>query len=213
VPGQACGEATSFRTFHLQDADTGRWSRVDVFDDGTGCRTVAAELGGSGRISGDPVAAATAADASGDVSVGDGARVVTAHGLAAAVPDGWDVVRTTSLDPCTLRRPSVVVADSVDPSCEAGPYARPYQPFLLLTSARLEDERFRTASGRPLPPESRRVVAGRGVEVTWTKEMFDVSGVVMTAEMGVVDGVAGRFLLAGVRDDVARVVQEGVGRG
>jgi hypothetical protein len=35
----------------------------------------------------------------------------------------------------------------------------------------------------------------------------------MTAEMGVVDGVAGRFLLAGVRDDVARVVQESVGRG
>lgn len=206
----ACGPVESYRTFHLQDAASGRWSRVDVTDDGTGCRTAVSELGGSARITGDPVAVANEGATPPAAPVGADAQVVRAHGLAVSVPDGWDVVRTPSLDPCTLAGPSVVVADEFAPSCHL---ARPHHPYLWLTSRPLEDDRFVSDYGLESRPTSREVVDTSGLAVTWTGDSLELADQMVDGLLGVPAGGSGRLFVAGLDSEQSAGLRESVGRG
>ena len=54
---------------------------------------------------------------------------------------------TPDFDPCTATTPTVVLADSLAPSCLVDVGQRAYQPYLWMTTQPLEERRFRTQSG------------------------------------------------------------------
>ena len=132
-PASAAGTAGAGRTFWLQDARPPRWTRLDVLVDAAGCRTAVSELGGTrvhlrrpgGGGRGTPARRARRRRRH------PATHGRQAHGLSVAVPEGWQVVRDSTVDPCTLAGPSVVVADELAPSCYAALAARPTQPFAL----------------------------------------------------------------------------------
>jgi hypothetical protein len=207
----ACGEAATARTLYVQDAATGQWSRVDVTDDGTGCRTAVSELGGSARVTGDPVAVASASSTAPTLTVSD--RAVLAHGLSVRLPDGWDVVRGAGLDPCTLRRPSVVVADTFRPTCAASTYERPTHPYVWVTARPLEQDRFTSDYGFVSRPKKPEVVERGGLSVTWTGEELELSGQLVEGLLGTPADGSGRVLVVGLDRDQSRGIRESVGRG
>jgi hypothetical protein len=211
--GPGCGEPASARTLHVQDARTGRWSRVDVTDDGTGCRTVVSELGGSARITGDPVAVAGEAAEAPSAALATDAETVRAHGLAVAVPTGWAVERRAVLDPCTLRRPSVVVAHEFRPSCAVSTYMRPTHPYVWLTERALEEVRFTSDYGLEVRPRGRNLLDRSGLAVTWTVESLDLAGQLVDGLLGVPAEGTGRVLVVGLDEDQSAGIRESVGRG
>jgi hypothetical protein len=184
-PGtEPCGAVDEVRTMHLQDARSHRWVRVDVLDDGTGCRTIRSELGGSRRVAGDPVRVATALAEPQHVDVEPTGARVAAHGISVPVPDGWRVVRAASVDPCTLAGPSVVVADRLSPSCAAAQYARPTHPYIWVTGTRIEDSRMFDPRG----PTT-------GGQVRWREETLVVDDTTLTGQLGTPRAGDGRLLL------------------
>jgi hypothetical protein len=204
-----CGPVQAYRTFHLQDARTGRWSRLDVTDDGAGCRTAVSELGGSARITGDPVSVAAANFAAPRAEIAAGAETVRAHGLAVSVPDGWDVVRGATLDPCTLRRPSVVVSGEFRPGCALD--ARPSHPYVWVTDRALEQDRFTGDYGFESRP--RKIDDVVGTTVTWTGEELDLAGHLVEGLLGTPAEGAGRVLVVGLDREQSRGIRESAGRG
>jgi hypothetical protein len=185
-----CGEAVSGRTFWLEDAQTARWSRLDVLVDAAGCKTAVSELGGTRVLSGDPVSAAADARSPVQAPVGPGARVVTAHGTSIAVPEGWQVVRAPTVDPCRLTGPAVVVADELAPSCYASLGGRPTAPFAWLTPHALEKGSYVVD---PLRGEDGTL------SVDWSQRQVDVTDhVLMDGFVGVPEGDAGRVLVVGL---------------
>ncbi|MGH8891736.1 MAG: hypothetical protein ACRDWY_00265 [Actinomycetes bacterium] len=214
-----CGEPLSSRTLHLQDGRTGRWSRVEVTEDAAGCRTAVSELGGSARITGDPVAVATSRGAQPRAEVTAEAQVVRAHGLTVAVPAGWEVVRAPLVDPCVLRHASIVVADALDPTCFLESRARPTWPYLWLTRRALEDDRFRTDSGMLLGPGSEQVIRGADLDVTWTGEYLVIGHTsalgpaTVEAILGRPSTGPGRLLVAGLDSTESEDLRRSVGAG
>ena len=195
-----CGPTERVRSLHLQDAGSHRWVRVDVLEDAEGCRTIWSELGGSRVVPGDPVRVATALAEPQHVDVAPGDERVEAHGLSVPVPDGWELVRRPSADPCTLAGPTVLVADQLRPSCAADQYARPSHPFLWVTGTRLEDLRMFD----PLGPAT-------GDEVRWREETLQLEGATLTGQLGTPRTGDGRALLVlrdtGVADELRDAVR------
>ena len=151
-----CGDPISARTLWLQRLN-GSWVRVDVTRDAAGCLAAVSELGGSARLVHDPVAAARRLDEGETRSkIPDGAERVKVGDVTFTVPEGWQVVKGTDFDPCTATTPTVVLADSLAPSCLVDVGQRAYQPYLWMTTQRLEDSRFRTDGGATLPGRGRR---------------------------------------------------------
>ena len=179
-----CATATSVRTLHLQDARTHRWVRVDVLDDGAGCRTVWSELGGQRQIGGDPVKVATALGEPQHVDVASSDERLVAHGLSVPVPDGWQLVRGATVDPCTLAGPAVVVADELTPSCAAAQYVRPTHPYLWVTPDRIEELRM----FEPMGPVT-------GDQVRWREETLQLGTSTLTGQLGTPRTGDGRALL------------------
>lgn len=180
-----CGATATVRTLHLQDARTHRWVRVDVLDDGSGCRTVYSELGGRRQAAGDPVGLATALGEPQHVDVADSDPRQVAAGLDVPVPDGWRVVERASLDPCTLTGPTVIVADELAPSCAADLYLRPTHPYLWVTGTAIEDRQAFDPIGRR---STRHGIA-------WRETTIDTGGTTLTGQLGRPATGEGRLLL------------------
>ena len=191
---EACGPPVSGRTFWLHGSRPAQWSRLDVLVDAAGCRTAASELGGTRVISGDPAGVATDRTELEVTTIGPAASTVQAHGLSVAVPEGWEVVRAGTVDPCTLTGPSVVVADELAPSCYAAQYTRPTYPFVWLTPAPLEARRLFT--------DDRTVVAVDGASpaasVRWTEVTLELTGTSMTGLLGRPATGEGRLFVVGL---------------
>lgn len=195
--GEACAAPVSARTLYAQDAASGRWVRVDVLEDATGCRSAVSELGGSVRIAGDPVAAALAAATGVSVPVPSEDEVAR-DGISVTVPAGWDAVRDGAFDPCTALRPAVVAVEPV-PSCSE---PRPRVGYAWLVPADAEVDVF----GAPA------VVPGAaGTQGQWTEALVSVDGTTVTGLLGSVPGAAGRVLLVGVPESAVAVLQRGLG--
>ena len=197
-----CGDAVSGRTLWLEDAQEARWSRLDVLVDSAGCKTAVSELGGTRVISGDPVAAATDARSPVQAPVGPDARVVTAHGMSIAVPEGWQVVQAATVDPCRLTGPAVVVADELAPSCYASLGARPTAPFAWLTAQPIEKGAYVVD---PLGAEDGTL------SVDWSHRQVDVPGhLLMDGFVGVPEGDAGRVLVVGLEREPSLLLRASV---
>ncbi len=120
-------------------------------------------------------------------------------GVTFTVPDGWQVVEESDFDPCTATTPTVVLADSLAPSCLVDVGQRAYQPYLWMTTQLLEDRRFRTASGVTLPGKQRQVVGRDGTTLGWSMEMLQIDGTTFQGWLGIpANGGSGRLLLMGV---------------
>jgi len=188
----ACGAAASVRTMHLQDAGSHRWVRVDLLDDGSGCRTIRSELGGSRQVSGDPVAVAVAADEP-PAAVVRGTERAEAGDLSVAVPSGWATVSAASVDPCRLAGPSVVVSDELAPSCWAVQYGRPTQPFVWVTTS--DVDALRTLDqGRVQPKDG---------ELVWRLADLDLGDLMITGLAGSVPGRPGGIVIVGLTEDAS----------
>jgi hypothetical protein len=199
---EPCGDPVAGRTFWLEDAKTSRWSRLDVLVDADGCRTAVSELGGTRVLSGDPVAAAGAASSPVQAPVAPDAQVVTAHGLSISVPEGWQVVRDTTVDPCRLTGPAVVVADELAPSCYASFAARPTPPFAWLTPKHIEQG---TYVDDPLKAEDGTL------PLDWSQRLVDVTPrLMMDGFLGLPDGAAGRVLVVGLEREPSRPLRASV---
>ncbi len=184
----------SGRTFWLHGSRPAGWTRLDVLVDDAGCRTAASELGGTRVISGDPVAVATDRGEARVTTIGNAASTVQEHGLSVAVPEGWEVVRSATVDPCTLAGPSVVVADELAPSCYAAQYTRPTYPFVWVTSNRLEAIRLFTDDRTVLPVDGSQPAAS----VRWTEVTLELPGTTMTGLLGVPESGTGRLFVSGL---------------
>ncbi len=191
--GEVCGAPVSGRTFWLHGSRPVRWTRLDVLVDDEGCRTAASELGGTRVISGDPVAVATDRGEARVTTIGNAASTVQEHGLSVAVPEGWEVVRSVTVDPCTLAGPSVVVADVLAPSCYAAQYTRPTYPFVWVTSNRLEAIRLFTDDRTVVP-----VDPSPAASVRWTEVTLELPGSTMTGLLGVPETGTGRLFVSGL---------------
>jgi hypothetical protein len=194
-----CGEPSRARTLWLQ-RPTGSWVRVDVTTDAAGCRSAVSELGGSARLAHDPVAAARRLDEGETRSeLSADAESFTVGDVTFTVPDGWQVVRDTDFDPCTATMPTVVLAESLAPTCLVDVGQRAYQPYLWMTKQPLEDRRFRTNGDVPLVGRSRPVRGLDGTTLNWSKEMLVIDGTMFQGWLGrPADGGSGRLLLMGV---------------
>ena len=203
-----CGPPIRARTLWLQ-RDSGSWVRVDVTADATGCRAAVSELGGGGRVAGDPVGMARVIDEGEPrTAITGDSRVVGASGLSFMVPTGWDVTEDEGFDPCTATVPTVVLAEGLAPSCLYGLGLRPSQPYLWITKQPLEDRRIRTASGVPLPDPARPVNGRDGVPIRWSDALLDVDGVTLQGRLGVPPKGDGRLLLVGVQAEDAATFLE-----
>jgi hypothetical protein len=194
-----CGKPISARTLWLQRLQ-GSWVRVDVTADAAGCQAAVSELGGVGRVAGTPAATARLLD-EGEPRwhLTDPPVVLPVGDVTFTVPDGWQVVRDTDFDPCTATRPTVVLADSLAPSCLVDVGQRAYQPYLWMTTQPLEDSRSRTDSGATRPVKPRPVPGLDGTTLSWSKEMLNVDGTIFQGWLGMpADGGSGRLLLMGV---------------
>ena len=189
-----CGPTQTARILHLQDAGTHRWVRVDVLDDGAGCRTIYSELGGSRQVSGDPVAVAAGLAEPQVATFGAAASTVQEHGLSVGVPEGWEVVRGRSVDPCTLAGPAVVVADALAPSCSAAQYARPTHPFVWVTSTRVEGMRIYTDDRTVVPVDGSSPAAS----VRWTEVTLQMVRTTLTGLLGRPATGEGRLFVVGL---------------
>jgi hypothetical protein len=125
------------------------------------------------------------------------------------VPDGWDVVRGARLDPCTLRRPSVVVSGEFRPGCALG--ARPSHPYVWVTDRALEQDRFTGDYGFESRP--RKIDDVVGTTVTWTGEELDLAGHLVEGLLGTPAEGAGRVLVVGLDREQSRGIRESAGRG
>ncbi|NHC43765.1 hypothetical protein [Motilibacter aurantiacus] len=195
---EGCPQAEAeARSLWLQDAATGRWSRVVVTTADGGCRTAWSELGGREPV-GDPVALVRQLDEGEPTPAAPaGAEVAAAHGIEAAVPAGWSVARAPEFDPCTATAPTVVLADRVVPSCAAGHGLRPHQPYLWLSPTALEDGSV--LAGDPTPRPGRD-----GSTVAWSDEdLLAVGSSTVSGRLGVPERGAARFLLVGVTGERA----------
>lgn len=194
-----CGEPVAARTLWLQRL-SGSWVRVEVTRDATGCQAAVSELGGTARLARDPVAAARRLD-NGETrfQVTSDSTELAVGGVTFTVPDGWQVVEDSDFDPCTATTPTVVLADSLAPSCLVDVGQRAYQPYLWMTTQLLEDRRFRTASGMTLPGKQRQVVGRDGTTLGWSMEMLQIDGTTFQGWLGIpANGGSGRLLLMGV---------------
>ena len=152
-PMPPCGPPIRGRTLWFQ-RNTGSWVRVDVTADATGCRAAMSELGGGGRVAGDPVGMARFVDEGEPRSEVSGySQVVRGAGMSFVLPAGWQVTEGEGFDPCTALLPTVVVAERLEPSCLHGLGQRPSQPYLWITKQPLENadsDRRRGAAARPV---------------------------------------------------------------
>ncbi|NHC13070.1 hypothetical protein [Motilibacter deserti] len=201
---EGCPTPETGRSLWLQDASSGRWSRVVVTTAQGLCRTAWSELGGRGPV-GDPLRVVRELDEGVAVpAVGPAAETVAAAGLSAVVPAGWDVARGPEFDPCTALRPTVVLGARVLPSCDVRHGARPHQPYLWLAPEPLERGRMRTDSGMVLAGDPTARPAREGGTVSWSdEELLDVGGVTLDGRLGVPERGDGRFLLVGLPDERA----------
>ncbi len=194
-----CGKPISARTFWLQRLN-GSWVRVDVTTDAAGCRAALSELGGVGRVAGTPAATARLLDEGEPRNqVTEQSETLPVGDVTFTVPDGWQVVRDADFDPCTATTPTVVLADSLAPTCLVDVGQRAYQPYLWMTTRPLEESRLRTASGAVLPVRSRPVVGRDGTTLRWSEEVLNVDGTIFHGWLGTpAGGGSGRLLLMGV---------------
>lgn len=193
-----CDRPIRARTLWLQRLE-GSWVRVDVTTDAAGCQAGVSELGGSARVVGDPVALARVLDEGerrNNYSADSG--VERAGVISFPVPDGWQVWREPTFDPCTAKTPTVVLSERVAPSCLMDVGQRAYQPFLWLTARPLEELRSTTDSGVPLAGRPRQVAGRDGVAIAWSQEMLVVDDVTLQGWLGIPAKGTGRLLLMGV---------------
>ena len=198
-PMPPCGPPIRGRTLWLQQ-NTGSWVRVDVTADATGCNAAVSELGGGGRVAGDPVGMARFVDEGEPRSeVSGSSRLVRGAGMSFVLPAGWQVTEGEGFDPCTALLPTVVVAERLAPSCLHGLGQRPSQPYLWITKQPLEKRRTLTGDGLPLLGRSRLVTGRDEKPIRWTEALVEVDGVTLHGRLGVPEKGAGRMLLVGVR--------------
>ena len=158
------------------------------------------ELGGVGRVAGRPAATARLLDEGEPRNrVTERSDVVRVGDVSFTVPDGWQVFEESDFDPCTATTPTVVLADSLAPSCLVDVGQRAYQPYLWMTTQPLEERRFRTQSGAVLPGKPRPVEGSDGTTLDWSREMLVIDGTTFQGWLGMpADGGSGRLLLMGV---------------
>ncbi len=194
-----CGKPISARTLWLQQPQ-GSWIRVDVTTDDAGCQAAVSELGGASRVAGTPVATAQLLDEGEPrTDVTERSEVLPVGDVTFTVPDGWAVVRDPDFDPCTATTPTVVLSESLAPTCLLDGGQQAYQPYLWMTTRALEDSRLRTQDGALLPVRSRPVTGRDGTTISWTKELLNVDGRTFQGWLGMPpDGGSGRLLLMGV---------------
>ena len=194
-----CGKPTRARTLWLQ-RPKGSWVRVDVTADAAGCEAAVSELGGVGRVAGPAAATARLLD-EGEPRhrVTDTSPRRTVGGVTFTVPDGWRVLEAPDFDPCTSTAPTVVVADSLAPSCLVDVGGRAYQPYLWMTTRPLEDLRFPSEGVAPLPGKVRPVHGRDGTTLGWSREVLQIDGTTFRGWLGIPPGRRpGRLLLMGV---------------
>ena len=194
-----CDEPISARTLWLQ-RPAGSWVRVDVTADATGCQAAVSELGGVGRVAGTPAATARVLDEGEPRNrVTEQSEVLRVGDVSFTVPDGWQVFEESDFDPCTATTPTVVLADTLAPSCLVDVGQRAYQPYVWMTTQPLEERRLRTQSGAVLSGKQRPVEGRDGTTLGWSREMLQVDGTLFQGWLGIpADGGSGRLLLMGV---------------
>ena len=198
-PMPPCGPPVRGRTLWLQQ-DNGSWVRVDVTADAVGCNAAVSELGGGGRVTGDPVGMARFVDEGEPRTKPTGSsRLVRAAGLSFVLPAGWQVTEGEGFDPCTALLPTVVLAERLAPSCLHGLGQRPSQPYLWITKQPLEKRRILAGDGVPLLGRSRLVTGRDGKPIRWTEALVEVDGATLHGRLGVPEKGAGRMLLVGVQ--------------